>query len=127
MNLIEQYFALQKEVFTYFGYKPDWKYIPLDFRPDYHWMICGPEDKNSTNVAYSETPFSKEMIEEGKDLYGGTIYTQCFLPKWVYRAKDYTMVAIDTHSDGNQLFMIFSNSLECTDPKMKEAYEEFWG
>jgi len=126
-SLIENYFNLQDEVFKYFGYVEDWKIIPMCSQLNHHWMICGPEDNSNTKIVYSPSPFTKEMIERGSDLYSGTIYTQRFLPKWVYRGADLTMIAVDMHSDGNQVLMIFENSMECTDQAMKDIYGKCWG
>ena len=120
MKILDDYLKLEKEIFNYFGYKEDWKVIPLDDKRGMNWMICGPENKNSTSVLWSPKPFTKKSIEDGKVIYSGTIYTQCFLSKWVYRGKDYTMISVDTHSDGNQFLMIFDNKLECTDQALKD-------
>lgn len=125
-DIIKQYFDLQDEVFKYFDYVQDWKVIPLDPQLGRHWMICGPEDDSGTSVAFSPKPFTKELIEAGRECYSGTIYTQRHLPKWVYRGKDYTMVAVDTHCDGNQVLMIFENALECIDEELKTLYQETW-
>lgn len=123
---IAAYFKLQEEVFNYFGYVQDWKVIPLDPQLGRHWMICGPEDKGSTAVVYSDKPFTRESIEAGSDIYSGNIYTQRFLPKWVYRGKDYTMVAVDTHCDDNKVLMVFENKLECTDQALKDLHNSCW-
>lgn len=123
---ITRYFSLQEEVFKYFGYVQDWKVIPLDPQLGRYWMICGPEDSNSTNVTWSDQPFTEKSVKEGSKIYGGTIYTQRFLPKWVYRGKKYTMVAVDTHSDDNRVLMVFENALECTDEAMKKIYNDNW-
>jgi hypothetical protein len=126
MKLLKKYFDVQKELFDYFGYKEDWKVIPLDDQLGRYWMICGPEDENTTAVAYSDKPFTPELIKAGAELYGGNIYTQRFLPKWVYRGKEYTMVAVDTHTDGNKFLMVFENEKECKDDAMKKLYHEHW-
>jgi hypothetical protein len=126
MNIIEQYFNLQGEIFKYFGYVQDWKVIPLDPQLGCYWMICGPEDNNSTKVAWGKNPFTKESIEVGEELYAGTIYTQRHLPKWVYRGPEHTMVAVDTHSDGNQLLIVFDNDKECKDQELKDFLKERW-
>lgn len=69
-------------------------------------MITGPEDDNSSHVVWSKVPFTKETIRKGNEIYSGTIYTQRFLPKWVYRGPNHTMVSVDTHTDGNLVLMI---------------------
>jgi len=124
-SIIEKFFEMQDEVFKYFGYTEDWKVIPLDPQLGRHWMICGPVNKSSTGVVWSDETLTEKSIREGI-IYSGTIYTQCFLPKWVYRGKDYTMVSVDTRCDGNQLLVIFENDLECTNEKLKQLYRECW-
>lgn len=55
----------------------------------------------------------KQLDEYFKlQMYSNEIYTQRFLPKWVYRGKDYTMICVDTHTDGNKFLQIFDNSKE---------------
>lgn len=127
-SLIEKFFEMQSKVHKYFGYVEDWKVIPMDPQMGRSWIICGPEDSSSTKVAWTKqgSEFSKCLIEKGEELYTGTIYTQRFLPKWVYRGDDYTMVAVDTHSDGNQMLMIFENVLECKNEALKSFLNECW-
>jgi hypothetical protein len=36
MKLLTQYFALQKQIYEYFGYTEDWKTIPLDDSTEYY-------------------------------------------------------------------------------------------
>jgi hypothetical protein len=47
-----------------------------------------------------------------EDGYAAEIYTQRFLPKWVYRGAEYTMVCVDTRTDGNKFLMVFDNKKE---------------
>ena len=122
----KKYHDLQREVFNYFGYVEDWKVIPLDFKLDHYWMICGREDSSKTNVVFGLKPFTPLSIAAGKDFYSGTIYTQRHLPKWVYRGADFTMVAVDTHCDGNELLMIFENKLEVKEQALKDAFNARW-
>ena len=124
-NVVDEYNRIQDALFEYFGYVQDWRVIPTDNQTGCYWMICGPENDNSTKVAYSDKPFTKELIKAGK-LCSGTIYTQRHLPKWVYRGLDHTMIAVDTHCDDNQVLMIFDNDKECTDQAMKDIYNESW-
>lgn len=125
-DIIGRCFHAENELHKYFGYVQDWKVIPLDDQRGRHWMICGPEDDNSTKIAWSPKEFTKASIEKGDKLYSGTIYTQRFLPKWVYHGKDYTMISVDTHSDGNQLLMIFENRLQCKDQSLIDWCSECW-
>jgi len=123
MKALDQYLKLQQEIFEYFGYKEDWVAIPIDDQRDKYWFVRG---EGPGCYCYSPKPFTKRSIKEGKNIYGGSIYTQRFLPKWVYRGKDYTMVCADTHTDGNKFLMIFSNDKECKDEELINSYHSLW-
>ena len=110
MSFIDDYFDLQQRIHNYFGYVEDWKVIPLvDFR-DMYWILKEESD-GSGEIDYNDKPLENGYDEEG-DYYNATIYTQRFLPKWVYRAEDYTMVCMDTHCDDNKFLGIFDNNKE---------------
>lgn len=118
--------ALEKEIHNYFGYVEDWVKIPMESHIGEYWMLTG--DKKARGCAvYSPVPLTKKTIEAGSEIYGGPIYTQRFLPKWVYRGEDYTMVSVNTQTDGNRFLMIFENSKECTDDNLCELYDRRWG
>jgi len=111
MQLIDDYFKLQKEIYDHFGYVEDWVTIPLDDARDYVWKIVG-GDKGSVVFADSIEQLNDEEVG---DYYSNEIYTQRFLPKWVYRTEDYTMICVDTHTDGNKFLQVFDNSKEIKD------------
>ncbi len=117
MKLLNDYSKLQKELFDYFGYVEDWRVLPIDDSTDYYWHLT--DDEQSGSVRFAET---KEKLEdeEAGNYYENEIYTNRHLPKWVYRGADYTMICVDTHTDGNQLLQIFSNNLEV---KIDEAVD----
>jgi hypothetical protein len=105
MDLLKTYFEIQKQIYDYFGYVEDWVKIPLDDSTDYWWIL----DEAGSTVRFSE---NKETIWNGAESYENCIYTQRFLPKWVYRAKDYTMICVDTRCDGNHFLQVFDNTKE---------------
>lgn len=104
MELLDQYFEIQKQIYDYFGYKEDWKVIPLEDRRECFWYLAKHE------VLYAES--MEDFDEEKGNYYLDEIYTQRFLPKWVYRAEKYTMISVDTHTDGNKFLAIYDNSKE---------------
>lgn len=106
MELLKKYFELQKQIHDYFGYVEDWKVIPLSDATNQYWFIDG------NSVIFADEPITEQIMEDGA-YYSCEIYTQRFLPKYVYRGEDYTMVSADTHTDGNKLLMVFDNKLEC--------------
>ena len=109
MQLLDQYLDLQKQLFEYFDYVEDWRVIPVDDAREYFWHLTG-------EGAGDEVKFAKEeenlFAGTDTDGYSNEIYTQRHLPKWVYRGKDFTMIVVDTHTDGNQFLQIFDNTKE---------------
>lgn len=106
MKILDDYFELQDKIYKYFDYKEDWVVIPIDDRREYYWRINGSETDGE--VEYCTEP----TFTDGEHLYSDIIYTQRFLPKWVYRGKDYTMISVDTQIDGNKFLAIFRNDHE---------------
>jgi len=108
MNMIKELGA-EKEIHKFFGYVEDWVAIPLDDRRDMFWKLNGGEGHGAT-VLYNED--RDAVLNETGEHYESAIYTQRFLPKWVYRADGYTLICLDTQCDGNKFLSIFDNSKE---------------
>ena len=106
MELLTRYFDIQQQIYDYFGYKESWVIIPIADARSYYWAY--PEGGDF--VRFAETP--EKLLSSDGDYYENKIYTQRFLPKWVYRAKQYTMICVDTHTDGNKFLQIFDNFKE---------------
>jgi hypothetical protein len=70
----------------------------------------GPENE----VRFTDTVENLLDAEVG-NYYSKEIYTPRHLTKWVYSGKDYTMVVVDTDTDGNKFIQIFDNSKEITE------------
>ena len=105
MEKLNEYFKLQKEIHEYFGYKEDWRILPIvDSRQDF-WF------KTGGAVRFHDEKETLEDEESG-GYYENEIYTQRHLPKWVYVGEKLTMIVVDTHTDGNQYLQIFSNDKE---------------
>lgn len=103
MQLLDTHSRTVKEIHDYFGYVEDWAVIPIDDRREMFWQQDG------DNIRYAA---DRETLNSDGDYYEDTIYTQRHLPKWVYPGKDYTMICVDTHTDGNKFLAIFTNSKE---------------
>ncbi len=109
MKLFDSFFTAEEEIFKYFSYKEDWVKIPLHDDRDVEWYL--EQDKyGSGKITYCEN-FAKQAYD-GNEWYQSIIYTQRFLPKWVYRTKDYTMISYDTQTDGVKYLGIFDNKKE---------------
>lgn len=108
MQLLRHYNQIRQELFDYFGYQEDWVVIPVDDATKYHWRLTG--EGRGDEVQFADT--LEELETESGNCYSNEIYTQRFLPKWVYRGEEYTMVVVDTHTDGNKFLQIFDNKKE---------------
>lgn len=109
MKLLDDYTKLRNEIFAYFGYVEDWRVLPLDDARSYYWRL-DQETHGGGEVAFAETVEELDGVEG--NLYVNTIYTNRHLPKWVYRGAEYTMICVDTQTDGNQFLQIFDNRKE---------------
>jgi hypothetical protein len=122
--LLNSYTETQGRLFEYFGYVQDWVSIPVQDNTDDHWLLL--EGKNGRGVVtFAGEELTPELLnhETPGCFYGYSIYTQRFLPKWVYRAQDYTMIVVDTHTDGNKYLAIFANAKEATPATHGARYE----
>ena len=108
MKLLDDYFEIQKKIYDYFGYKEDWVVIPIDDAREYFWKMTG------YLIGYVRFAETEEQLNDeiGMGYYENEIYTQRHLPEWVYRGKDYTMICVDTNTDGNKFLQIFDNKKE---------------
>ena len=116
MKLFDDYDELRNKLFEYFGYVEDWRVLPFDDARKYFWRLDSGEDGGNVCFADSE----EELSTEEGNYYENEIYTQRHLKKWVYRGADYTMVVVDTHTDGNQFLQIFDNALERPNARHRE-------
>lgn len=109
MKSLDDYFALQKQIFDYFGYVEDWRAIPLDDCREMYWSLDG-EGPGTIRFAVSEEALEDE--DDAGDYYEDEIYMQRHLPKWVYRGEEYTMVCCNPSVDGNTFLRVFTNANE---------------
>ena len=105
MQLLSQYNDLRNQVFAYFGYVENWRVLPLDDCREYFWKL---EGEGPGTVKFADT--EQELADESGQYYKNEIYTQRHLKQWVYRGAEFTMVVVDTHTDGNQFLQIFNNA-----------------
>ena len=109
MELLDQYFEIQRQIYEYFGYVEDWRAIPLSDCRDYFWRL---EGEGPGSLHYADT--EDELSSETGQYYVDEIFTQRHLPRWVYRGEHFTMVSCDPHTDGNVFLRILDNSKERT-------------
>jgi len=100
MELLDQFFDIQSRVHEYFGYAENYRVFPLDDAREYFWRFDG----QFVIFARTETD-----LDSDGDYYENELYTQRHLSKWVYETDDYTMIVVDTHTDGNKFLQVFAN------------------
>jgi hypothetical protein len=116
-EIIDQYFQTKENLEEYFGYDEDWVQIPwVDYR-EYHWSFQKSSDIKVMDDSIAENGKviywdSLEAITEKQEWYSSPLYTQRFLMKWIYRAKEFTMICLNTQTDGNKHLAIFDNKKE---------------
>jgi len=108
---IALFFKLEQEIHDYFGYHEDWVKIPIVDFTDSYWVL-DEDARGEDALRYSDLKLTGELLEAGEKTYSASIYYQRFLKKWVYRTKEYTMISMDTHCDGNRYIGIFDNTKE---------------
>lgn len=105
---IDSFFNFEKAIHKEFGYVEDWVDIPMEDHRQYYWFLRQ-HPAGDGEVYFSEKPLTVESIEAGEH-FSNAIYTQRFLPKWVYETEDFTMISVDTQTDGNKFLAIFDNT-----------------
>ena len=128
----DQWQELRIWVHEYFGYNEDWVTIPLHDLRGLWWFMRGAHDATGRGgeVVFQHQPdedFDIKHVEDGNCI-SYTVYTQRFLPKWVFRGEDFTMISVATGVDGNKYLAIFSNDeevpAELLDPNAKTFQQE---
>jgi len=126
-NKLNRYFDLRKIIHEAFGYVEDWVVIPIEDYRDQFWQVIGGDERGlGGRVIYSLEELTPKTIKEGTKLYSAIIYAQRFLPKWIYRTEHFTMIAIDTQSDGNKFFVILDNKKEQNEKTNEDVYIREW-
>lgn len=113
MKLLDEMLAAKNALFSYFGYKEDWRvYAAQDYRR-FWWSL----DEDEENVTFADKKGTLDLAiggdEEALDAcYTDEVLRDRFLPQSVYRKDDYTMILVDTHTDGNKFLAVFDNKRE---------------
>lgn len=136
-QLINNYLEAEKAIYKHTGYVEDWARIPLDIVSNHFWCVdenereyvkhCpqragiefwlrhSREDdrvKPCKGCEHCKKPDCDEWGPFGKSFYGGPIYTQRHLPRWVYRGTELTIICHDTQQDLNRVLLCVRSSLE---------------
>lgn len=102
MKLLDEYFKILNDIYSYFGYIEKYEVFPLDDRRNYYWYMDGGEVHYAKNIE----DFDYNNDNSYSDILYPTI-TNC-----VFRTEEYTMISVDTQTDGNKFLAIFDNKKE---------------
>lgn len=112
-DIVDLFFETKKMLAQTFNYAEDWCVIPWDDFRRYEWYLEKGKEIHDEfyNGFQGKVIFwnSLQDIQMKTEWYESIIYTQRFLPRWVYETDRYTMICIDTQTDGNKLLAIFDN------------------
>lgn len=100
MKKLDEYFKLQKEIYEFFGYEEEWKVYPLDDCTEYYWFVT------DSQVWFFDSQ-EAYVTNDGMHMYSNELYGK---NRGVYPTRKYTMIRVDTNTDGNKFLMILDNS-----------------
>jgi hypothetical protein len=120
-----QFFDVENQIHEYFNYGEDWVKIPLvDHRED-EWLLLPNEDGGGeVALQYNEGGLTEEDARSG-NYTSFRVYTQRFLPKWVYETEDFTLISVATGVDGNRYLALFDNQKRVTSPAIIKAIQDY--
>lgn len=107
MQLLKDYFNIQNLIYEYFDYNEACTVFPIEDSTRYYWALYG---EGPGSVMFADT--EAELHAATGNFYIDEIYTYRHYSKWVYRGEMYTMVLVDTQTDGNKFLRIFDNANE---------------
>lgn len=108
MKLLDDYFALQAQIYEYFGFTEVWRVIPLADSTDYFWRI------DDHHVQYADTEL--ELSEQRDNYYESEVYRHRHMTTYIFRAQEFTLIAVDTNTDMNVFLQVFDNAKERPSP-----------
>lgn len=102
MELLDKYNELQQEIYDYFDFVEQWQVFPIDDRRQYWWK------NDNDEVRFFNSKEAYESEDDGNS-YSDEILKSRHHSKSVLKGADFTMIIVDTHTDGNKFLAIFDN------------------
>lgn len=103
MNIVEKYNDALQKIYDHVGFREDWAVFKIDDRSEMYWQVT------DNRVRFAQT---MDKLNSSGDYYEDEIYYQRFYQKHIYRGAEFTLIFVDTHTDGNKFFAIYRNSKE---------------
>lgn len=98
-ELLQKLVETEAHIHQYFGYVEDWQVCPIQDHTDYYWytrdgiVYYGGDADTTLSVAGWHNRYGDEII-------GGA----------VWKGEHFTMINVDTHTDGNKFLFVFDNA-----------------
>jgi len=106
MQLLTDYFELQQRIYTYFGYVEEWQVFPLEDSTKYWWFI------SNTCVHFATT---REKLNDEEERNMDELFHYRGTSQAVFEGEEYTLIVVDTYTDGNKFLSIFDNKKRVRD------------
>ena len=111
-ELLDRHFETVEAVHEAFGYSEDWCIFPLSDYREFWWRLdetpgAGDYDKGVVEFWKHEENIGSWEDDDG---YQESVLPNRFLPQSVWRTEHFTMVLVDTGTDGNRLLAVFDNA-----------------
>ncbi len=117
MKELDEYFKLQQTIYDLFQFKEGWRVYPFDDMREAWWSVEGNNvywsDKKENHQKLIDQEYEIDDIPDD-DVYSGEIKGNRYLDPFglsIYEDKDkkFSMIIVDTYTDGNVFLMIFDN------------------
>ena len=96
MIALDMYNAALNDIHQYFGYEPEWHVFPIEDCREYYWRI----NDDEVVFGYSKGDVkNRNFAERIIQVYPA-----------VHPDNAYTMIKVDTETDGNKFLSIFDNA-----------------
>jgi hypothetical protein len=99
MQLLDQYFEIRQKIFDYFGYVEGYKVLPFEDRRDKFWRL------ELFTVEFAD---SEEQLNNEEEVFSAELYYPN-RENYIFAGEDYSIVCVDTRTDGNKFLCIFDN------------------
>lgn len=102
MKQLDDYLNAKQQVYNYFGFVESRVICPIDDCRKYFWKLDG----STIKFADSE----QELDSESGNYFEVYVYEQHSYKKHVYESPEYTMIFVDTQTNGQKYFAIWENA-----------------
>jgi len=108
MSIIDDFNKAKQAIYDHVGFVEDYIVYSIEDRTEMYWQLVD-DCLFGDGIKFAEI---MEKLNSKDYYYVNEIYEQRLYDKHIYRGKQYTMIFVDTHVDGNKFFAIYDNDKE---------------